>query len=393
MKTVKYFLASLVLASLAVLSLGMGGPPSDEMLFKGTSDVMKPTQTITSLVKITKSNQNVYPKCGKDGSVVFQSYATEKKLDAEGKEITAGSFNVLITNGNFFRLVTNDKNNNENPCFVNENKVIFNSDRLGSEKIWIADASGKGGIIQLTSSSLNDLMPDVSSDGTKVVYNSFKNYTTNLALTGYGARWQVWSLLSEMPSIWMVDIDGRNLTQFFEGIKPAWSPDGKKIAYYKLTGGYYQIWIMDSDGANQTQITTGDYNSLEPAWAPDGKTIVFVTNSAKNYDIWSIKTDGTELTQLTVQDCYDGAPACSVDGKYIYFHSFLGGSWNIWRMELARPFVVPVVIQPVIPEVKMTTAEGEMSAIEKSEQEYTPVIEKPKVNTKVVIKKKLKKKR
>jgi len=334
----------------ASAALAMGSAPSDEDIFKGTGQVMKPTNTITSLVKVTKVNQNVYPKISQSGDVVFQSIApnTDQKTDDQGNQINPGSFNLYISNGYSFRTVTNDKNNNENPSFINASKIIFNSDRLGGEKIWICDASGKGGIIQLTSGAQSDLMPDVSPDGKKVVYCSFsKPYTQPLSVVDYGARWKVFAAWGETPSIWMVDIDGRNLTQFYEGIRPTWSPDGKKIAFYKPTGKNYQIWLMDADGANQTQITNGDYNSIEPAWTPDGR-LVFASNQAGNYDIWSIKTDGTELTQLTVQDSYDGAPACSPDGKYIYFHSFLGGSWNIWRMELAQPFIAaPAAVSTV----------------------------------------------
>ncbi|MCU0641409.1 MAG: DUF5050 domain-containing protein [Candidatus Margulisbacteria bacterium] len=347
MKIVTRSLAATLFISLAAAAFAMGSAPSDEDIFKGTSQVMKPTQTITSLVKITKTNQNVYPKASKTGDVIFQSISPNKDQakDDQGNPINPGSFNLYITNGYSFRTVTSDKSNNENPSFVNESKVIFNSDRLGGEKIWICDASGKGGVIQLTSSSLTDLMPDVSADGKKVVYNTFaKPYLQPLSVIDYGARWKVFSLWGEMPSIWMVDIDGRNLTQFYEGIKPTWSPDGKRIAFYKQTGKNYQIWLMDADGANQTQITNGEYNCIEPSWTPDGR-LVFGSNQAGNYDIWSIKTDGTELTQLTAQDCYDGAPSCSPDGKYIYFHSFLGGSWNIWRMELAQPFINS---QPVV---------------------------------------------
>jgi Tol biopolymer transport system component len=353
MKTVKCSLIASILLSLATASLAMGGsPPSDVDIFKGTGTVMKPTNTITSLVKITKVNQNVYPKVSPLGEVIFQSIAPDQtNKDDQGNPINTGSFNLYITNGYSFRTVTNDKNNNENASFISGSKVIFNSDRLGGEKIWICDASGKGGIIQLTSGGLSDLMPDVSPDGKKVVYSSFsKPYSQPLSLTDYGARWKVFAAWGEMPSIWMVDIDGRNLTQFYEGIKPVWSPDGKKIAFYKQTGKNYQIWLMDADGANQTQITNGDYNSIEPSWTPDGR-LVFGSNQAGNYDIWSVKTDGTELTQLTVEDAYDGAPVCSPDGKYVYFHSFLGGEWNIWRMELAQPFIVapaPVAAAPAV---------------------------------------------
>jgi Tol biopolymer transport system component len=377
--------------SLAVLSavtfcasaaLAMGSAPSDEDIFKGTGETMKPTQTITSLVKITKVNENVYPKVSKSGEVIFQSISPDKdkKTDDSGNPVNPGSFNLFITNGYSFRTVTNDKSNNENPSFINNSKVIFNSDRLGGEKIWIGEASGKGGIIQLTSGALSDLMPDVSPDGQKVIYCSFsKPYTQPLSLVDYGARWKVFAAWGEIPSIWMVNIDGRNLTQFYEGIRPTWSPDGKRIAFYKPTGKNYQIWLMDTDGSNQTQITNGDYNCIEPAWTPDGR-LVFASNQAGNYDIWSIKSDGTELTQLTVQDCYDGAPACSPDGKYVYFHSFLGGSWNIWRMELAQPFIVtppPTPETVAAPEPEPEVVVEETSAPAKPAAKPKP---KPKTN-------------
>lgn len=361
MKTAKCSLTAVILLSLAAASFAMGSAPSDEDIFKGTGTVMKPTQTITSLVKITKDNQNVYPKVSTRGEVVFQSISPnkDKTTDEQGNPINPGSFNLYITNGYSFRTVTSDKSNNENASFVNDSRIIFNSDRLGGEKIWIGEASGKGGIIQLTSGGLSDLMPDVSPDGRKVVYSSFsKPYTLPLSLTDYGARWKIFAAWGETPSIWMVDIDGRNLTQFYEGIKPVWSPDGKRIAFYKPTGKNYQIWLMDADGANQTQLTNGEYNCIEPAWTPDGR-LVFGSNQAGNYDIWSIKPDGTELTQLTIQDCYDGAPSCSPDGKYIYFHSFLGGSWNIWRMELAQPFtpIAPAATVVATPESVFTPAQ------------------------------------
>ncbi len=329
-------LCLLTVMTAAVFAMGEGA--SDEMKFMGSSDVIKPSPIMTKLTKITSTGHNVYPACAGDGDIAFQTYTEEETVNSEGSKVPVGVFNIMISNGNTYSMVTNDKHKNEFPAFVNDQKIIFSSNRMWNEKLWIADASGKGGLIQLTSSNTNDFFPNVSRDGKKVVFSSFmKFFTPPLSVANLGARWMIWGMLGEMPTIWMVDVDGRNLTQFTEGIRPVWSFDGKKIAYYKQTGKYYQVWVMDADGSNQTQLTNGEYNSIEPSWTPDGR-LVFASNAAGNYDIWSQKIDGTELTQLTIQDSYEGAPACSYDGKYVYFHSFLGKSWNIWQMELAKPF-------------------------------------------------------
>jgi len=300
------------------------GPPSELEEFKGTElEMIKPSQAVANIAKITKENENVFPKVSKLGDIAFQS----KIKDAE-------NFNIFVYTDKGMRMVTNDTHNNQYPVFAGEKKIVFESDRLDLTKLWKIDVSGKGGIVQLTSGNTFDLMPDVSPDGKKIVYCSFwKKPRVELSATEIGARWKT---IIETPFVWMVDVDGRNLTQFGEGIKPAWSSDGKKVAFYKKSGEFFNIWIMDADGGNMTEFTSGKYNTIEPAWSPDGKRIAYSSNSAGNYDIWVQNVDGTELTQLTIHNGYDGAPAWSPDGEYIYFHSFRGGSWNIWRMKLLK---------------------------------------------------------
>ena len=72
---------------------------------------------------------------------------------------------------------------------------------------------------------------------------------------------------------------------------PAWSPDGKQIAFASNPDGNSDIYIMDANGTNLTQITHNDADDLEPAWSPDGKQIAFASNPAGNYDIYVITVD------------------------------------------------------------------------------------------------------
>jgi dipeptidyl aminopeptidase/acylaminoacyl peptidase len=78
------------------------------------------------------------------------------------------------------------------------------------------------------------------------------------------------------------------------------------------------------------QVTSGDYDDSEPAWSPDGKQIAFVSNRSKpdpdrtyNTDIWVVAADNTDkgvhLTQVTTNPGSDEHPAWSPDGKWIAY--------------------------------------------------------------------------
>jgi TolB protein len=58
-------------------------------------------------------------------------------------------------------------------------------------------------------------------------------------------------------------------------IEPAWSPDGKKIAFARLVGGHPQIFVMNANGGGVRALTHGAPDHLDPTWSPDGKTIAY----------------------------------------------------------------------------------------------------------------------
>jgi len=80
---------------------------------------------------------------------------------------------------------------------------------------------------------------------------------------------------------------------------PAWSPDGKLIAF----NDYGHIYIVQQDGSEKTQLTDLPAGALNPAWSPDGQWIVFSYFEPSPPQLFKIKADGSDLQQITDMDC------------------------------------------------------------------------------------------
>jgi dipeptidyl aminopeptidase/acylaminoacyl peptidase len=92
------------------------------------------------------------------------------------------------------------------------------------------------------------------------------------------------------------------------------------------------LYVFDIASKKLTQVSSGDFDDEEPAWSPDGKSLAFTSNRSKpdpdrsfNTDIWVVAADtadkGTHVTQITTNPGADRSPTWSPDGKWIGFVS------------------------------------------------------------------------
>jgi Tol biopolymer transport system component len=99
-------------------------------------------------------------------------------------------------------------------------------------------------------------------------------------------------------AIFVVRRDGSQLTRLTppgrEAQYPAWSPDGRKIAFTYVEGGF-SIYVMDATGENVKRLTNGPQDNW-PVWSPDSKRIAF---SRGEQSIWSMNPDGTDARLVT----------------------------------------------------------------------------------------------
>ena len=122
-----------------------------------------------------------------------------------------------------------------------------------------------------------------------------------------------------------MDADGKNQTRLTEnqGVNdlPAWSPDGKRIAFDSYQNGNNEIYVIGADGKNLKNLTENQAFDDSPAWSPDGKRIAFVSNRDANQEIYVMDSDGKNQTRLTQNQAVACSPTWSPDGTKIAFLS------------------------------------------------------------------------
>jgi TolB protein len=137
----------------------------------------------------------------------------------------------------------------------------------------------------------------------------------------------------------IADADGAGeetaLASFEPIISPAWSPDGRRLAYVSFENKKPVVYVHSLlDGKRQVAANFKGSNSA-PAWSPDGSKLAVTLSREGGSQIFLMNPDGSALRRLTSSTAIDTEPRFSPDGQWIYFTSDRGGTPQVYRMPAA----------------------------------------------------------
>ncbi len=250
---------------------------------------------------------------------------------------------------------------------IAESKIYFVHIGGGNKEIWEMDYDGANqhAITHLGAISLS---PRVSPDNTRLAFSSLgrdgfqiKMYSlllgrlvtfpvsggTNLspAWSPNGKDLAYSSSRTGDPEIWITDLNGslgRRITSFRgPDVSPTYNPrTGSQIAWISGRSGLPQLYIMEADGSSVQRLTDGGY-ATSPSWSPNGQFIAYAWNrkygpgAPGGQDIYVMEIATKKWIQLT----HDGGPcdfpSWSPDGRHIVYANSTGGradQTRIWTM-------------------------------------------------------------
>jgi TolB protein len=185
-------------------------------------------------------------------------------------------------------------------------------------ELQIADADGVGAETALASFE-PILSPAWSPDGRRLAYVSME---------------------AKKPVVYVHSLlDGkRYVAANFRGSNsaPAWSPDGSRLAVTLSREGGSQIFLMNADGSSLRRITSSSAIDTEPRFSPDGQWLYFTSDRGGSPQVYRMPASGGEPQRITFDGSYNVTPRLSPDGKTLAYITRNGSKFQVAMLDLAN---------------------------------------------------------
>jgi len=201
----------------------------------------------------------------------------------------------------------------EKPLFTS--RIVFISDRDGNDELYMMDYDGANQT-RLTFNKVRDYMPAWSPDGRRIAYTSYKNQTAGLYL-----------LDLDQGKFQAVSTRGTNFA-------PAFSRDGKKMAFCSTMDGNSEIYVAGSDGQNVRRLTFNSAIDTAPSWSPTGREIAFTSDRSGSPQIYIMDAEGTNVRRVSFGGSYFDKPAWSPTGDRIVCVSRVENIFDLYVLNL-----------------------------------------------------------
>lgn len=209
-------------------------------------------------------------------------------------------------------------------------QVAFASSTSGIPQIYLINLDASG-LTQLTNMEGGACQPDWSPDGKQIVF-----------ISPCPARADFTETLYKDSSLYVMNADGSNVQPLNAGtaFDPAWSPDGKSIAFTSLRDGKKDIYVLTLESGVITRLTTvrGDVQeNSQPAWSPSGEQLLYMVKRFNAYQVWVMNSAGQGNVQVarSGQSYSDYLPTWTADGETILFsQKDAGAPSRAWLMSI-----------------------------------------------------------
>jgi tricorn protease-like protein len=197
------------------------------------------------------------------------------------------------------------------------------TDLPGQINIYSADADG-GNERRLTNLGGMETAPAWSPDGKQIAFIATVDRTDQDSCSaGSGG------LICE-SELYTMNVDGTNLRRVTnaagEEFDPSWSPDGSRIVFRSRrplpSGNFSQLYVINADGTGEKQLTSDAASFMDVQWSPSGNNIIFTRSTQRENQIYVMDVDKDNMRQVTKNTRMNSLPAWSPDGGRIAFISF-----------------------------------------------------------------------
>jgi TolB protein len=136
----------------------------------------------------------------------------------------------------------------------------------------------------------------------------------------------------------VADADGFNeqviLTSKEPLMSPAWSPDGRRLAYVSFEEGRSEVYVQDVTSGQREVVARFKGLNSAPNWSPDGRYLALTLSRDGNPEVYLLDLQSRALTRVTFSHAIDTEPAFAPDGSSLVFTSDRGGKPQIYQVAL-----------------------------------------------------------